>query len=362
MGDRRVAVAGVALSDCGRVPEKTRLQLIQQASGRALADAGLSHADVQGFGSVGTTLPPIEVSEYLGLRPIWGDSTNVGGAAWEVMAQHAAAAIARGEIIGWFQDRAEFGPRALGGRSILCHPGIPGMKDRLNARVKFRESFRPFAGSVLAERAHQWFDMPAEESPFMLMVCPVLPDQQQQISEVVHVDGTCRVQTVAGDSPGPFRPLLEAFEQQTGLPVVLNTSFNLRGMPIVERPEDALDCLYGSRLDRLFLGDVEVEAPDLAGLCPEPVHAHTRGSAGLPAAGDVTAEKAIRPEWQRLLDLADGNCSIRDIADKLAEDTGKLLDLALDLRRLGLLRWADCPEAARPAFPLPQYSPDTFAE
>ena len=98
MGDRRVAIAGVALSDCGRVPGKTRLQLIHQASRAALADAGLTHADVEGFGSVGSTLPPIDVSEYLGLRPTWGDSTNVGGAAWEVMAQHAAAAIARGEI------------------------------------------------------------------------------------------------------------------------------------------------------------------------------------------------------------------------------------------------------------------------
>jgi acetyl-CoA acetyltransferase len=98
MSGRRVAVAGVALSDCGRVPDKTRLQLIHQASRAALADAGLSPADVEGFGSVGTTLPPIEVSEYLGLRPTWCDSTNVGGAAWEVMAQHAAAAIARGEI------------------------------------------------------------------------------------------------------------------------------------------------------------------------------------------------------------------------------------------------------------------------
>lgn len=98
MVGRRVAIAGVALSDCGRVPDKTRLQLIQQASQAALVDAGLTHTDVEGFGSVGTTLPPIEVSEYLGLRPTWCDSTNVGGAAWEVMAQHAAAAIARGEM------------------------------------------------------------------------------------------------------------------------------------------------------------------------------------------------------------------------------------------------------------------------
>jgi len=318
-----------------------------------------------------TTAPPLR-HVYLGPRRLAGSDLTATVERWSLTArQHAgtsqaaaaaAAAIARGEIIGWFQDRAEYGPRALGARSILCHPGLPGMKDRLNARVKFRESFRPFAGSVLAERAHTWFDMPAEESPFMLMVCPVRPDQQSQISEVVHVDGTCRVQTVADDSPGPFRSLLAAFEQQTGLPVVLNTSFNLRGMPIVEHPEDALDCLYGSRLDRLFLGDVEVEPPDLAGLHPEPVHATTRGSVGLPAAGDVRGARQVRPEWLRLLDLADGSLSVRDIADKLGEDPDELVDLALDLRRLGLLRWADCPEAARPVFPLPQYSPDTLAE
>src|SRR5262249_44686166 len=115
------------------------------------------------------------------------------------LAAAAAAAIARGEIVGWFQDRAESGPRSLGARSILCHPGIAGMKDRLRARVKFRESFRPFAGSVLAERANKWFEMPAPESPFMLLVCPVVESQRDLISEVVHVDGTCRVQTVAED-------------------------------------------------------------------------------------------------------------------------------------------------------------------
>src|SRR5271156_1496551 len=98
MGERRVAIAGVGLSDCGRVPDKTRLQLIHQASQAALADAGLTRDDVEGFGSVGTVLPPTDISEYLGLRPTWGDSTNVGGAAWEGMAQHAAAAIAGGEI------------------------------------------------------------------------------------------------------------------------------------------------------------------------------------------------------------------------------------------------------------------------
>ncbi|MEU6595206.1 carbamoyltransferase C-terminal domain-containing protein [Streptomyces sp. NPDC046881] len=279
------------------------------------------------------------------------------------LAAAAAGALVEGEIIGWFQDRAEFGPRSLGARSILCHPGIPGMKDRLNARVKFRESFRPFAGSVLTERAHKWFDMPDTESPFMLMVCPVLEDQQQLVSEVVHVDGTCRVQTVAEDSPGPFRALIEAFEAETGLPMVLNTSFNLRGMPIVERPEEAMDCLYGSRLDRLFIGDLEIEAPDLAVLRPERLgRAGSRGSVGLPSTGEQRAAAMVLPEWEGLLGLADGSRSMREIADELGADVEQLIDFALDMRRHGLLRWAGVPQAARPVFPLPQYSPDTSAE
>ncbi len=291
----------------------------------------------------------------------WGLESRKHAGSGDIAAT-AAAAIARGEIIGWFQDRAEFGPRSLGARSILCHPGIAGMKDRLNARVKFREGFRPFAGAVLAERAHKWFDMPAEESPFMLMVCPVLEAQQELVSEVVHVDGTCRVQTVAEDVPGPFRGLIEAFEAETGLPVVLNTSFNLRGMPIVERPDEAMDCLYGSRLDRLFIGDLEILAPDLSALKPEPVHTTTRGSVGLPSPGELRAAASVSPEWQRVIDLADGARSVRDIAGELGTDAEELVDLVLDMRRHGLLRWAGLPQAVRPTFPLPQYSPDTFAE
>jgi len=135
-------------------------------------------------------------------------------------ARQAAAAIARGEIIGWFQDRGELGPRALGARSIVCHPGLPGMKDRLNSRVKFRESFRPFAGAVLAEQAGKWFEMLDPNSPFMLHVWPVAETLQQQVSEIVHVDGTCRIQTVDADLPGAFRALLEEFELATGLPIV----------------------------------------------------------------------------------------------------------------------------------------------
>lgn len=306
--------------------------------------------------------PRVSGVDVQGIADRWGLETRKHDGSRELAAA-AAGAMAGGDIIGWFQDRCEFGPRSLGARSILCHPGIPGMKDRLNARVKFREAFRPFAGSVLAERADKWFDMPAPESPFMLMVTPVWEAQQELVSEVVHIDGTCRVQTVAEDTPGPFRALIEEFEDRTGLPMVLNTSFNLRGMPIVERPDEAMDCLYGSRLDRLFIGDLEVVAPDLAALRPEAIGAvGSRGSVGLPATGEQRAAVTVLPEWQGLLGLADGTRSVREIAAELGGDTEELVDLALDMRRLGLLRWAGVPQVHRPVFPLPQYSPDTSAE
>lgn len=308
---------------------------------------------------------------YLGPPRVSGQDMQVVANRWGLVSRRhtgrrgiaaaASAAIARGEIVGWFQDRAEFGPRSLGARSILCHPGIAGMKDRLNVRVKFREPFRPFAASVLTEQAHKWFDMPVAESPFMLMVCPVLETQRDFVSEVVHVDGTCRVQTVAEDMPGAFRRLIEAFEADTGLPMVLNTSFNLRGMPIVERPDDAMDCLYGSRLDRLFIGDLEVEPPDLAALRPEHARTSTQGAVGLPTANEAP-RITILPDWVRFLDLVDGSRTMRDVADTLGEDADELVDLALDLRRRGLLRWVGVPQLERPRFPLPQYSPDTFAE
>ncbi|MFD0634351.1 carbamoyltransferase C-terminal domain-containing protein [Catenulispora yoronensis] len=287
-------------------------------------------------------------------------------------ARAAAGAIARGEIVGWFQDRAEFGPRSLGARSILCHPGLPGMKDRLNARVKFREAFRPFAGSVLAERAHKWFDIPAPDSPFMLVVCPVWEAQRTAVSEIVHVDGTCRIQTVDTGSTGPFRALLEAFEEETGLPVVLNTSFNLRGMPIVELPQDAIDCLFGSRLDRVFVGDVEIEAPDLRALRPErvgpaPVAAAAAasvsgaesGSGSGSGSGSASADGSVR---DLLLAHADGERTMTELAERLGAELDTAIDLALDLRRLGRLRWAGVPGATRPLFPLPQYDPDSYGD
>lgn len=274
----------------------------------------------------------------------WG-LTAIRHANDRAAAGAAAEAIARGEIIGWFQDRAEFGPRSLGSRSILCHPGMPGMKDRLNARVKFREAFRPFAASVLSEYAREWFDLPVPESPFMLMVCPVLPDKAASVREITHVDGTCRLQTVASDLPGVFRALLEEFEARTGLPLVLNTSFNVRGRPIVEDPLETLECLYGTRLDRVFVGAYEIPGPDLANLYPSRTPSMAGGSsAGLD---------------QELLQRADGNRTVREIAASVGLDEDDAIDRVLAMRRRGLLRWEGLPERPEPRFPLPQYAPQT---
>lgn len=259
------------------------------------------------------------------------------------VAEAAATAVAAGEIVGWFGDRSEFGPRALGGRSILCHPGLAGMKDRLNARVKFREAFRPFAASVLAEPAADWFEMPVPESPYMLFVCPVRPERRLAISEVVHIDGSCRVQTVTSELADLHR-LLVAFRQLTGLPLILNTSFNLRGQPIVELPEQALDCLYGSRLDRLFIGDYEIVAPDRMLLRPVPTGSD-------PASADPVGLPA------RLLAAADGTLPVGELATRLGVDPQGLLDTALELRRRGLLAWAGLPTLAPLALPKPQYEP-----
>jgi carbamoyltransferase len=276
-----------------------------------------------------------------GLASSWG-LTSILHDSPRAAAKAAARAIADGEIVGWFQDRGELGPRALGARSILCHPGIPGMKDKLNAKVKFREEFRPFAGAVLAEQAGKWFEMTDTDTPFMLLVWPVIEAVRQQVSEIVHVDGTCRVQTVDADLPGPFRALLEEFDELTGIPLVLNTSFNLRGMPIVERVEDALDCLYGSRLTRMFVGTIEVPGPDHAQLRPLVVE---------------NTDGVLRGLWGRLLAQAGGQRTVQELATSLGEDVDVLVDLALDLRRTGQMRWNGSPQLQPPKYPLPQYEP-----
>jgi len=166
----------------------------------------------------------------------------------------AAQLLADGQVLGWFQGRSEFGPRSLGNRSILADPRSPEMKDTLNKRVKHRQAFRPFAPIVLAERAAEIFEG-EEDSPFMLLAKRVLPQWRDRIPAIVHVDGTARVQTVRKETNERLYRLLEAFEALTGVPVLLNTSFNVKGEPIVETPRDAVRCFLSTGIDRLVLHD-----------------------------------------------------------------------------------------------------------
>ena len=166
--------------------------------------------------------------------------------------ERAADALARGEIVGWFQGRAEWGPRALGARSILAHPGWPGMKDVLNARIKQREPFRPFAPAVLAERLGEVYEAD-HPSPFMLLVYRTRPAWRERLSAVDHVDHTGRVQTVTRADAPRYHALIEAFAARTGLPVVLNTSFN-ENEPVVDAPAEAIACFLRTRMDALALG------------------------------------------------------------------------------------------------------------
>lgn len=173
------------------------------------------------------------------------------------LAEEASAILAEDKIIGWFQGRMEFGPRALGSRSILASPINPSMQARLN-EVKDREDFRPVAPVVLEEDAHEWF-INAKYSPFMLFIYDVQPDKADKIPAVRHVDGTARIQTVNGQQHPQYYNLLKEFKKRTGVPVLVNTSFNTLGKPIVCTPRDAIECFWGSPFDALVIGSYLIE-------------------------------------------------------------------------------------------------------
>ena len=173
------------------------------------------------------------------------------------LTQAAAQAVADGKIVGWFQGRMEFGPRALGNRSIVVDPRRAEMKDILNARIKKREPFRPFAPSILEERVSEYFEQ-THPSPTMLMVYQVKKDKQSVIPAVTHVDGSGRLQTVSRETNPRYYQLISDFEKLTNVPVVLNTSFN-EDEPIVCTPEEAVNCFRRTRMDVLFLGNYMVQ-------------------------------------------------------------------------------------------------------
>ena len=169
------------------------------------------------------------------------------------LVEATARAIAAGQVVGWFQGRMEWGPRALGNRSILGDPRRADMKNILNLKIKRRELFRPFAPSVLRDAVPDWF-VRDDDVPFMLQVIPIRPERRGQIPAVTHVDGTGRLQTVDRASNSRYYALIDAFFRLTGVPMVLNTSFN-ENEPVVCRPEEALDCFLRTKMDLLVLGD-----------------------------------------------------------------------------------------------------------
>ncbi len=177
----------------------------------------------------------------------------------EPLLDEVAEQIAAGNVIGWFQGRMEWGPRALGNRSIVAHPGLPNMKDVLNARIKHREWFRPFAPSIMADYQHEYFEHD-HPSPFMLHVYKIRPEKRKELCAVNHVDDTGRLQSVTREENPLYYDLISAFHRRTGIPVILNTSFN-ENEPIVCTPEEAIDCFQRTRMDVLAIGPFLVVKP-----------------------------------------------------------------------------------------------------
>ena len=174
------------------------------------------------------------------------------------VAEKAAELLAQHKIIGWYQHGAEFGPRALGRRSILANPFTPGVRNYINAEIKCREDFRPFAPSILEEDITQYYQYP-EQSPYMLLVNTIKPEYEQLLEAVVHKNHTSRTQTVTANDHPLFHQLISAFKAKTGYGILLNTSFNKRGMPIVETPHDALDFFVNSKLDYLIMDNTLIK-------------------------------------------------------------------------------------------------------
>ena len=173
------------------------------------------------------------------------------------LCRRTAQAVSEGKVIGWFQGRMEWGPRALGNRSIVCDPRRGDMKDILNSKIKRRESFRPFAPSIMAEHVSQWFEED-DDVPFMMQVFQIREEKRAQLLAVTHVDGSGRLQTVKRDANPRYHGLISAFHALTGVPMVLNTSFN-ENEPVVCKPQEALDCFLRTDMDILVLGDHFVE-------------------------------------------------------------------------------------------------------
>ncbi len=179
------------------------------------------------------------------------------------LAQQTALLVANNKVVGWFQGRQEFGPRALGHRSILGNPACKDMQEILNVKIKHREKFRPFAPSVLHDSANKYFEMNGLESPFMLFIAPVRPEYKEKLPAITHVDGSARLQTVTKDAEPLYYDLIQEVGKLTGIDVIINTSFNIRGEPIVRTPKEAFQCFASTDMDVLVLENFIIKKEDL---------------------------------------------------------------------------------------------------
>jgi len=266
-GGRRLAMAGGVALNCvanTRIAEASGYEevWVQPAAG----DAGTSLGAALAVAAAGSE--PLQPLSGADLGRGWSDeelatalrTARVPFERPADVAEVVGQVLADDGVVAWFQGRSEFGPRALGHRSLLAHPGRPENLERLND-VKGREQFRPVAPMVLAERAPEIFSRGPVPSPYMLFVHDVAPAWRDRIPAVVHVDGTARIQTVSRETEPLLARMLEAFERRTRLPVVVNTSLNTAGRPMVDTPRDALECFGSSPVDLLAIGPYVVRRP-----------------------------------------------------------------------------------------------------
>jgi len=264
--DYLVVAGGVALNSVvnGRILRETRfkdLYVMPAAgdNGTAIGAAYYLHNHIYKNPNrfhhinpfVGTEYSDGEIEECLrACKLSYKRSSNI--------AKDVAERLFQGEIVAWFQGRMEIGPRSLGSRSILADPTKADMKNKINAQVKHREAYRPFAPSAIAERASQYFELDVE-APFMLKVCMVREAYKEKLPAITHVDGSARLQTVSADTNPVYHQMISHFGQLSGIPVVLNTSFNIMGEPVVESPIQAIRCFFSTGLDVLAIGNFIVE-------------------------------------------------------------------------------------------------------
>ena len=258
------------------------------------------------------------------------------------LVERVADRLARGEVVGWFQGRMEFGPRALGARSILADPTRAEMKDVLNDKIKFREFFRPFAPAVLRQHAHEYFEVaPGTDLPFMLKVTPVRSDCRHRIPAVTHCDGSARVQTVDPAVQPAFAQLLRALAQLTGVPIVLNTSFNVRGEPIVCSPEDAYNCFLRTGLDALVIEDCLLSEKPAESAITNGHSFSDRLEAGLTEAAEtgLVVQPAVGPSGDRTAGLEATTERVLAFYEELPFNYySNAVDTAVELNRSNRLR------------------------